>query len=99
MYSGVRTLHVMPGKIGELIPLAKEIAAAVKRVSGVELRVGVGFGGSIAELAWVGTYDSLSHFEDMIAKSTADAEYRALVQRLAPYVVPGTGRDQFWRHV
>lgn len=99
MYTGVRTVHALPGRLGEVFPIAKEIAAVVKRVTGRELHVAAAFGGNIAELAWVGTYDSLAQFEDMIAKATADAEYRALVQKVAPIIVPGTGRDQFWRHL
>jgi hypothetical protein len=99
MFTGIRSVHAMPGKIGELIPIAKELAAAIKRVSGHQLHVAAAFGGNIAELAWVGTYDSIAQFEDMIAKATADADYRALVQKAAPIVVPGTGRDQFWRHL
>jgi hypothetical protein len=99
MYTGVRSVQAMPGKLGELIPIAKDIAAVVRRVGGTDIKVATAFGGNVAELAWIGTYDTLSQFEDILTKAMADAEYRALLKKLEPILIPGSGRDQFWRHV
>jgi hypothetical protein len=44
---------------GEAISWAKEVAAPVKRVTGKEQFVCSSFGGMLAEIAWIGQYDSV----------------------------------------
>lgn len=99
MITIVRTSATMPGKIGEVIPIAKEIAAIVKRIGGKDLQIGIPVGGNFAEIAWIGQYDNSTQFEDVALRCAGDPEYRACVKKLETLLVPGTARDQIWRHV
>jgi hypothetical protein len=99
MITIVRTGATMPGKIGEVIPIAKEIAAIVKRIGGKDLQIGIPVGGNFTEIAWIGQYDSTTQFEDVGLRCAGDPEYRACIKKLETLLVPGTARDQIWRHV
>ena len=99
MITIARTGVTMPGKVGEVIPIAKEIAAIVKRLGGRDLQVGTPIGGNFAEIAWIGQYDSYAQFEEVAVRCAGDPEYRACLKKLETLLVPGTARDQIWRHV
>jgi hypothetical protein len=99
MITFVRTAVAMPGKLGDLVPIAKEIGAISKRVNSRELTVGMAFGGNGSEVAWIVQYDSLAQSEEFLTRLMADAEYRALLKQIETLLVPGSLRDQIWRHV
>jgi hypothetical protein len=99
MITFVRTIVALPGKIGEVVALAKETAAHVKRVTGSDISVGMSVGGSFSEVAWISHPDSLAELEAANDKMMADPELRALFKRWENMTVPGASRDHIWRHV
>ena len=65
MITVIRTATAFPGMTGEAISWAKEVAALVKRVTGKEQFVCSSFGGMLAEIAWIGQYDSVGQYDEM----------------------------------
>ena len=59
MITVIRTVSAFPGMTGEAISWAKEVAALVERGTGKEQSVGSAFGGMLAEIGWIGHYDSI----------------------------------------
>jgi hypothetical protein len=99
MITFVRTTVALPGKIGDVVALAKETAAHVKRVTGTDVAVATSFGGSYSEVAWISHADNLADMEEANNKLMADAEFRAQLKKWENMVVPGATRDHIWRHV
>jgi hypothetical protein len=62
---------------GEALSWAKEIAALVKRTTGTEQIVCSSFGGMLAEIAWIGRYDSVGHYDEMRTKVLGDGGLRS----------------------
>ena len=96
MVTFIRTVVALPGKLFELLALAKEIAAVVKGVTGMDLAVCSAFGGNPTEVAWIWQFDSVAQLETNAVKVMADAEYRTALKKLENLVVPGSARDQIW---
>src|SRR6516162_8132968 len=65
MITVIRTATSFPGMTGEAITWAKEVAALVKRVTGKEQFVCTSFGGMLADIAWIGHYDSVGQYDEM----------------------------------
>jgi hypothetical protein len=99
MVTFVRTIQAMPGKIVDALAAAKEMAALVKRATGVDVATGASFGGSFSEIAWIADYDSVAHMEVASDKMLADADVRAAMKKFEHLLVPGASRDRIWRHV
>jgi hypothetical protein len=99
MVTFIRTVVALPGKLFELLALAKEIAAVVKGVTGMDLAVCSAFGGNPTEGAWIWQFDRVAQLETNAVKVMADAEYRTALKKLENLVVPGSARDQIWMHV
>ncbi len=99
MITWIRTSKTLPGKVGEGVFFAKEIAAIVERVIGKKLVVATSFGGGIGEIAWTGQYDNAGQAEELLAKLTADPEYMKALTKVQGIFIPGGGHDQIWRHV
>lgn len=78
MVTFIRTVVALPGKLFELLALAKEIAAVVKGVTGMDLTVCSAFGGNPTEVAWIWQFDSVAQLETNAVKVMADAEYRTV---------------------
>jgi hypothetical protein len=83
---------------GEAISWAKEVAALVKRVTGKEQFVCTSFGGMLAEIAWIGQYDSVGQYDEMRTKVVSDGEYRTVLKKARNLFTPGSDRDQIWKH-
>jgi len=72
MITVIRTATAFPGMTGEAVSWAKEIAAAVKRVTGKEQIVATSFAGMLADIAWIGHYDSVGQYDEFRTKVIAD---------------------------
>ena len=83
---------------GEAISWAKEVAALVKRATGKEQFVCLAFGGMLAEIAWIGQYESVGQYDEMRTKVLSDGEYRAVLKKARDLFMPGSERDQIWKH-
>jgi hypothetical protein len=92
----VRTNIALPGKLLELLAVAKEIAAVVKGLTGLDLAVCSAFGGNPAEVAWIFQVDSVAQLEADYIKIMSDTGYRNVLKKLENLVVPGSARDQIW---
>ena len=57
-----------------------KITALVKRVTGKEQFVCTSFGGMLADIAWIGRYDSVGQYDEMRTKVVSDEEYRTVLQ-------------------
>jgi hypothetical protein len=99
MITFIRTAKTMPGKIGEAVVWAKEIAGVVKRVVGKDVVVATPFGGVIGELAWIIQYENAGHAEEALSKLMADRDYVTLLKKAETLVVPASGHDHLWRHL
>ena len=98
MITVIRTATSFPGMTGEAITWAKEVAALVKRVTGKEQFVCTSFGGMLADIAWIGHYDSVGQYDEMRTKVVSDAEYRTVLKKARNLFMPGSDRDQIWKH-
>jgi hypothetical protein len=98
MITVIRTATAFPGMTGEAISWAKEIAALVKRVTGKEQVVCSSFGGMLAEIAWIGQYESVGQYDEMRTKILSDGDYRTALKKARDLFTPDSGRDQIWKH-
>ena len=74
MITVIRTATAFPGMTGEAIAWAKEVAALVKRLASKEQFVCTSFGGMLADIAWIGQYDSVGQYDEMRTKVVSDGE-------------------------
>src|SRR5215469_651926 len=81
MITVIRTATAFPGMTGEALSWAKEIATLVKRVTGKEQIVCSSFGGMLAEIAWIGQYDSVGQYDEMRTKILIDGDYRTALKK------------------
>ena len=98
MITVIRTATAFPGMTGEALSWAKGIAALVKRVTGKEQIVCSSFGGMLAEIAWIGQYDSVGQYDEMRTKILSDGDYRIALKKARDLFTPDSGRDQIWKH-
>ena len=98
MVTFVRTNVALPGKLFELLAVAKEMAAIVKGLTGIDLTVCSAFGGNPTEVAWILQVDSVAQLEANYVKIMTDAGYRTELKKFENLVVQGSARDQIWMH-
>ena len=98
MITVIRTATAFPGMTGEALSWAKEIAALVKRLTGKEQIVCSSFGGMLAEIAWIGQYDSVGQYDEMRTKILSDGDYQTALKKARDLFTPDSGRDQIWKH-
>ena len=98
MITVIRTATAYPGMTGEAIAWAKEIAAAVKRVTGKEQVVATSFAGMLADIAWIGQYESVGQYDEFRTKVIKDSQYIGSLKKARDLFVPGSDRDQIWKH-
>jgi hypothetical protein len=99
MITFIRTANAMPGKLGDVFAAAKEIGAAWKRVNGSDLSIGSAFGGEASEVAWIVQLGGVSDLDTGLNRLLADSEYRAVLKKMETLLIPGSIRDQIWRHI
>jgi hypothetical protein len=56
------------------------------------------FGGMLADIAWIGQYDSVGQYDEMRTKVVSDGEYRTAIKKARDLFTPGSDRDQIWKH-
>jgi len=95
----VRTAQAAPGKLGDFLAFAKEIAAFIKSKHGTEVIVLHQDGGPIGSVRWVLQYENYAAYEDKGRKLIADPEYHKHLAKLPGMVIPGTGHDTLWHSI
>ena len=98
MITVIRTATAFPSMTSEAVAWAQEVAALVKRVTGKEQFVCTSFGGMLADIAWIGRYDSVGQYDEMRTKVVSDSEYRTVLKKARNLFMPGSDRDQIWKH-
>jgi hypothetical protein len=73
-------------------------SACDERVTGKEQFVCTSFGGMLADIAWIGQYDSVGQYDEMRTKVVSDGEYRTVLKKARNLFTPGSDRDQIWKH-
>ncbi len=99
MITFLRTTEMIPSRSAEAIGLAKEIAAAASRASGLQISVATGFGSEPMRIAYIAHAESVAKLDEAIGRILADPEYRAAVAKVSEMFLPGTLRDQVWKHI
>jgi len=94
----IRTVTAYPRMTGEAIAWARDIAATVKRVTGKEQVVATSFAGMLADIAWIGQYDSVGQYDEFRTQVIADRDYVGALKKARDLFVPGSDRDQIWKH-
>lgn len=98
MITVIRTSTAFPGMTGEAVSWAKRIAAMVKRVTGRDQFVATAFAGMLSEIAWIAQYDSVAQYDELRTKVMNDPEYIDALKKARDLFVPGSVRDQVWKH-
>jgi hypothetical protein len=94
----IRTATAFPGMTGEAVAWAKEVAAIVRRTTGKEQTVCTAFAGLLSDIAWIGRYDDVGEYDALRTKVTSDHDYVAVAKKARNLFVPGSERDQVWKH-
>ena len=98
MITVIRTASALPGETGEALAWAKEVAAIVGRITGRDQVVATAFAGMLAEIAWIGHYDSVAQYDELRTKVLADRNYMEALKKARNLFMPGSDRDQIWKH-
>ena len=89
----------MPGKVFELMAVAKEAAGVVKAVTGREVATFASMGAQVGETVSVVNFGSWAEFEEATAKLLASRDYQAIVKKFEGLTVPGASRDHLLRQI
>jgi hypothetical protein len=98
MITVIRTAAALPGETAEALAWAKEIAALIRRITGKDQVVATAFAGMLAEIAWIGHYDSVAQYDELRTKVLADGNYMEALKKARNLFMPGSDRDQVWKH-
>jgi hypothetical protein len=93
----VRTANIAPGKLGDALAFAKQVAEFVGKNFGVHLEIMMPVGGNPNRVAWRAEYASLAAMEEMQMKMLADPKYLEMVSKGAANFIPGSVNDVIWR--
>ena len=96
MITFIRTDSIAPGKLGEALGFAVQIAAFVEKIIGHKVGVSVPVGGNPFRVAWVVTLPDLATLESSFKTLQMNPEYLKQVEAAAPYFLPGAARDEIW---
>jgi hypothetical protein len=99
MITWYRTADVALGRFSKALAFAHEVAAYVKKKTGVELGVGVPIGGNPNRIGWSAQYENLAALEATMAKLMSDPKYLEMVAKGADNFIAGSAFDAMWRKV
>ena len=97
MISFHRTAGIKSGMLLSALGVAKEFVPVVKKVAGVDVRVELPIGGNPWRIRWTIQYADLNAMEVANAKLMANADYQALLGKIAEYVISGASVDEVWK--
>ncbi len=99
MITFYRSAVILPGKTPKAIEFAKEIAALIKKLSGVDVNVGMPVGGNPNRIGWSSSYESLAQMEAAMTKMTTSKKYWDTLGKTSELFVAGSVNDEIWRGV
>lgn len=88
-----RTVVCSAGKLGELVPWAKEVCAYVDKTHGQRMKVFTEIGGNPMAIVLHAEYKDLADFESKTQKVMADPEIFKLMAKCSAFVQGGMTRD------
>jgi L-ascorbate metabolism protein UlaG (beta-lactamase superfamily) len=97
MIAFIRSASIAPGKTGEAIAFANQIAKLIKEKYGTTLELLVPIGGNPNRIAWHARYESLAQWETLAAKLIADTDYMGVIAKNSATFLPGSVHDEIWR--
>ena len=95
----VRTATIAPGKLGDALVFAKQIADYVGKTYGQKLEVMMPVGGNPIRIAWRTEYANLGALEEFMTKSMSDPKYAELLKTGGMNFVAGSLNDSIWKTV
>lgn len=97
MITFTRSASIAPGKTGEAITFAHQMAKLIKEKYGTTLELLVPIGGNPNRIAWYARYESLAQWEALANKLIADTEYMGAIAKNSATFLPGSVYDEIWR--
>lgn len=91
-----RTACIKSGMMGNALAVAQEFVATMKQVAGVDTRVELPIGGNPWRIRWTIQYADLNAMSTSNMKLMANADYLALLGKIAEYVISGASTDEIW---
>lgn len=98
MYTVMRSVHILPGRWGEAVKWAREVARTSEPYLGpatVHRRVF----GEVNVIVWLRTVPDVPAWDDGLARAGADPAYQAAAAQGVTITVPGTVREQWLQDV
>jgi hypothetical protein len=99
MITVTRTATIAPGKLGDAMTFAHQVAKLIKDRHGTALEVLMPIGGNPSRVAWHARYDSVAQWEALNGKLLSDKEYMDLISKQTATFVPGSLNDEIWRSI
>ncbi len=99
MITFVRTAKIAPGKVGEALAFAHQIAKLAEKITGLKVGVTMPIGGNPFRIAWVAAEPDLASLEANTNKLQSNPEYMKLSESSASFFLPGSAHDEMWRSV
>ena len=94
-----RTACVAPGKFGDALAFAKEIAEFINKQYGVKLEIMLPIGGNPQRIAWRAEYPNLGAMDEFQTKLLMDAKFNELSSKGGANFVAGSMNDVIWRTI
>jgi hypothetical protein len=91
-----RTACVKSGMMAGALGVAQEFVLLLKRIAGLDVRVALPIGGNPWRIRWTIQYADMNAMEVANAKLMANADYQALLAKIAEYLISGASLDDVW---
>ncbi len=98
MITFIRQADSIPGKLGEAVMFANEIAALSSSVIGSEVKVLTTVGGPAGMIGWLANFHDLGALGEAYGKLNTNADYLKVLTKAHGLFVDGTITDQIWHH-
>jgi hypothetical protein len=96
MINSHRTACVKSGMMVDALGVAQEFVALMKKVAGLDVRIESPIGGNPWRIRWTIQYADLNAMQAATTKLMANADYIALLSKIAEYMISGASVDEVW---
>ncbi len=94
-----RSASIVPGHIGSAIAFAREVSAAIKAKTGVEVAVALPVAGNPNRIGWTARFEDLAHYGSTMDRLRADPQYAEMLAKGGLNFIPGSVFDELWRAI
>jgi hypothetical protein len=99
MITIMRTAACPPGKRGDALAFANQIAKYLNEKYSGSVEVLTPVGGNLDRIAWRLNYESLAQYEAYIGKFLADPDLVEMATKGLAIFLPGSINDDIWRTI